>query len=42
VVTTLSVTVLYLMFRRGNVGVRQLASVAWLYGLFAAAIVVLG
>jgi cation:H+ antiporter len=42
VVTTLSVTVLYLMFRRGAVGVRQLASVAWLYGLFAAAIVVLG
>jgi cation:H+ antiporter len=41
-VTTLSMVLLYLLFRRGSVGVRQLASVAWLYGLFAVALVIVG
>jgi cation:H+ antiporter len=42
VVTMVAVTMLYLLFRKGAVGCRQLANSAWLYLVFIAAIVVLG
>jgi cation:H+ antiporter len=42
VVTVVAVTMLYLLFRKGAVGCRQLANSAWLYLVFIAAIVVLG
>ena len=38
-VTTVAVAWLFWMFRKGNVGGRQLLKVGWLYGGFAAAIV---